>query len=398
MADLVQDTRLQFKRASAEYWETNNPVLLQGEPGYVNDLKDYKIGDGSTAWNDLPYTNDNAYNFIINGGFDVWQRGTTFTSSSILTGEFSADRWRIEWTPSIACNFVVSRQELEPESIHDATDIVAETGYEGKYFFRYDLNTGGIGDNNKLMRQPIEDVRTFSNQYVTFSFYARADIDSNTTDSISNRELQFSLQQHFTSTDSVETHRANASLTSEWQRFSETFFIPSIEGKTIDQVSYINATIFFPYQNYDNTTGFVIDVWGVQVEPSNVIGKSFRRNSPNIALEVASCQRYYSASRTIGSSGSVSNGYINYQAVAATTNANWHTVFLPQYMRSTPTVSVYYSATSGVVYDYGLASNTAAATTDVTSQSFTVYISGSSSGGGNRIRFGWEADAELDRV
>ena len=32
-------------------------------------------------------------NFIINGGFDFWQRGTTFTSPSSWT--YSADRWLV---------------------------------------------------------------------------------------------------------------------------------------------------------------------------------------------------------------------------------------------------------------------------------------------------------------
>lgn len=35
--------------------EAANPVLLKGEVVYESDTRKHKIGDGSTAWNDLPY-------------------------------------------------------------------------------------------------------------------------------------------------------------------------------------------------------------------------------------------------------------------------------------------------------------------------------------------------------
>lgn len=37
-------------------WETNNPILLKGESGNVDDNPNlYKIGDGTSRWNDLPF-------------------------------------------------------------------------------------------------------------------------------------------------------------------------------------------------------------------------------------------------------------------------------------------------------------------------------------------------------
>ena len=55
MAEVVLKTIFQLKRGTLEAWGRNNPVLRQGEPGYVLDTGKLKIGDGSTAWNDLPY-------------------------------------------------------------------------------------------------------------------------------------------------------------------------------------------------------------------------------------------------------------------------------------------------------------------------------------------------------
>lgn len=47
--------RIQQRRDTAARWAQYNPVLLEGESGYVTDNPNqYKIGDGIHAWNDLP--------------------------------------------------------------------------------------------------------------------------------------------------------------------------------------------------------------------------------------------------------------------------------------------------------------------------------------------------------
>jgi hypothetical protein len=50
-------TRIQIRRDTSIAWETNNPVLALGEPGLETDTFIVKYGDGSTAWNSLPYAN-----------------------------------------------------------------------------------------------------------------------------------------------------------------------------------------------------------------------------------------------------------------------------------------------------------------------------------------------------
>src|SRR6266568_118005 len=47
--------RFQFFNAPAATWTGNNPVLLQSEMGIESDTQKFKIGDGVTAWNSLPY-------------------------------------------------------------------------------------------------------------------------------------------------------------------------------------------------------------------------------------------------------------------------------------------------------------------------------------------------------
>lgn len=46
---------IQFKRGLASRWEELNPILEAGQPGFVTDENRLKIGDGITAWNELPY-------------------------------------------------------------------------------------------------------------------------------------------------------------------------------------------------------------------------------------------------------------------------------------------------------------------------------------------------------
>lgn len=47
--------RIQFRRDTIANWTKANPILMEGEVGYVTDNPNqYKIGDGVHAWNDLP--------------------------------------------------------------------------------------------------------------------------------------------------------------------------------------------------------------------------------------------------------------------------------------------------------------------------------------------------------
>lgn len=72
--------RIQFRRDTKSRWAEINPVLMEGEVGLEVDTQNIKMGDGSTAWNDLEYgvgysnvTNDpgNNENLVIS------QKGVT---------------------------------------------------------------------------------------------------------------------------------------------------------------------------------------------------------------------------------------------------------------------------------------------------------------------------------
>lgn len=48
-------TKIQLRRDTAANWTANNPTPASGEPCFETDTGKFKIGDGTTAYNNLPY-------------------------------------------------------------------------------------------------------------------------------------------------------------------------------------------------------------------------------------------------------------------------------------------------------------------------------------------------------
>lgn len=55
MATKTLNTKIVMRNDTAAKWTEQNSVLLKGEFGVENDTNKFKIGDGTTAWNDLAY-------------------------------------------------------------------------------------------------------------------------------------------------------------------------------------------------------------------------------------------------------------------------------------------------------------------------------------------------------
>jgi hypothetical protein len=49
------NARIQLRRGKAAFWASENPILHSGEPGYETNTTRWKLGNGVTPWNDLPY-------------------------------------------------------------------------------------------------------------------------------------------------------------------------------------------------------------------------------------------------------------------------------------------------------------------------------------------------------
>lgn len=48
-------TRIQFRRGTAAEWTSANPILAEGELGLELDTRRFKVGVGTTSWNNIEY-------------------------------------------------------------------------------------------------------------------------------------------------------------------------------------------------------------------------------------------------------------------------------------------------------------------------------------------------------
>ena len=153
-------------------------------------------------------------NKFINGNFDVWQRGTSRTASG-----FASDRWRLGIVGNSQCTF--SQQSFALGQ----TDVP----FNPKYYQRAVVTAGSSANSYVLFNQRIEDVRTFQGETVTVSFWAKAD---------AVKDFALEPYQFFGSTSTggsagVSTTPQTITLSTTWTKYTKTFSIPSITGKTL---------------------------------------------------------------------------------------------------------------------------------------------------------------------
>jgi hypothetical protein len=235
----------------------------------VGSNGDTLVADSSTSTG-LRYTGNYAAgkNKVINGDFNIWQRGTTFSTNNVYT----ADRWYV--TGDGSPTFTLSQQTFTA-----GTAPVA--GYEGQYFARYAVTSAG-GSTYRQLQQQIEDVRTFAGQTITISFWAR--INSGT---VTGNYVRWNQIFGSGGSATVNGSSNNFTLTSSWQRFTLTTSVTSISGKTIGTSSYLGLDFVMPF-----TTTMSVDFWGVQVETGSV-ATAFQTATGTLQGELAACQRYY---------------------------------------------------------------------------------------------------------
>lgn len=51
--------KIQIRRGNLSEWTDANPILAVGEIGYVKDRNEFKFGDGTSTWSQLPYASNN---------------------------------------------------------------------------------------------------------------------------------------------------------------------------------------------------------------------------------------------------------------------------------------------------------------------------------------------------
>jgi len=286
-------------------------------------------------------------NAVINGNFDVWQRGTSF---STFAGEYTADRW-------FADGATVTGTITQQAFTLGQTNVPNEP----TYFLRYDATTAGTG---QALGQRIESVRTFAGKTINVSFYAKAASGFSPT--------AINIIQNFGTGGSPSTAVttevvATPSITTSWQKFTYSVAVPSISTKTLGS----NGDDYLEL-NFDLSDAIItFDIAQVQVEEGNV-ATDYEMKS--VGEEFRDCQRYYQVNDVqqyaYPNADTATSRLINIQYYVVMRGAATVTITTPTNWSTGPT------ATDGSIYGVQINGTGAATTT-------AVYCEG------------WTADAEL---
>lgn len=324
---------------------TQIPFQIQGASGQTADLQQWDHVNGTPLARvdstglmysqQSPVVNRDGFNaggknYVINGGFDIWQRGTTFTTDGVYT----ADRFKVSTNGGAG---TTTRQLSGIPGIQYCQRIQRNSGTS---------STAGLFGGYALGP---EDVIPLQSKVVTLSAYVRAGANYSSASSL----LFFGVNwgtgaggQVFAPLTNDQV-LANPSFTigTGWQRISFTMTIPA----TATELR------FYPYYYQTGTAGAAdyFDWTGVQLELGSA-PTAFSRYGGGYAGELAACQRYFQAL----SWGPTYNTAIHSGHFWSSTKS-LGTLHLKTTMRSTPAVTLS-SASHITVYSanatYGVSS------------------------------------------
>jgi hypothetical protein len=219
-------------------------------------------------------------NYLINGAFDVWQRGTAAFSSA----QYTSDQFKMERAGS---TFSLTRQSFALGNVIP--------GYEAAGYVQIAVTSSAGASNFVHTRQTVESVRRLAGQTATLSFWAKADVACNTS-------IEF-CQEFGTggspSSGILGIGSQLIALTTSWARYSVTVSIPSISGKTLgtnndDCLSvrfWLDAGSSFNSRSASlGQQSRTFSFWGIQLE-AGPVATPFEHRS--YGEELALCQRYY---------------------------------------------------------------------------------------------------------
>lgn len=299
-------------------------LLTPGETRLAKDTNILWQWNGS-SWVALSGSNTNVSdagrNALINGSFDIWQRGTS-ANVAANTRTFLADRWSLNTGNGTA---TMSQVTLQPPSV------------TARYAAQIQMSAVSSSGSNPLLEQRIEHYETFSGQTVTLSFWARVTSGSATVNgqvvqnagatgyiaSCPNGGILNGSMNQCTWTGSAQT------LTTTWQRFTQTFTLGDVSagGGSPGGTDYLAADLVFPLNNY-----FTVQVAQVQLEAgASATAFDYRP----VAEEMLLCMRYYEA-YTSGAAGD----NVSYYTSTNTSYTFERSIAFRVVKRATPTVTL----------------------------------------------------------
>ena len=227
-------------------------------------------------------------NKIINGNFDIWQRGTSFTASG-----YGADRWRSYYTGGTTTAYTRQAFTLGQTDVPDNPE----------FYTRLVVTSDSSADARASFNQKIEDVRTFAGQTVTVSFWAKAD---------SVKNIAIELLQFFGTGGSPSSYVTATpqkfALSTTWTKYTKTFSVPSISGKTLgtNNNDYIDLAFWMDAgSDYNSRTSSLGNQSGtfefaqVQIEKGSSATDFEQKTKTATELD---CFRYYQRHERLGGS------------------------------------------------------------------------------------------------
>ena len=201
-------------------------------------------------------------NIVMNGAFQVWQRGTSFTADA---DAFGADRWAITRPNQTVTKEIASIGNIRCNSMKMLkTGGGAITGY-------YSIEDGtGVSAGGSL----------FNGKTLTLSYYARA---SGSFDNNGQVWLYYNNKS-----TSVQVATCTDSLSTSWTKFTHTFTMPT-NTQTYANVYSLTLSLIRALDGNVGNSDWV-EVAQVQLEESPV-ATDFEHRS--YGEELALCQRYY---------------------------------------------------------------------------------------------------------
>ncbi len=258
-------------------------------------------------------------NKIINGGFDIWQRDESQTSS----GYGSDDRWQ-----NIHAGTTKTHQRVGFELYQ--SDVPGNPAYHSRTDF-----SAGTGDGDYCQKiQVIEGVKTLAGKKATLTFYARSPAGT-------ELKLATRLYQSFgtggSPSASVTIEPALHTLETEWKKFTRVIDIPSIDGKTLGSNGDDGLGVSFwfdagsdhdgPSASIGHQSG-IIDIARVSLVEGDATAEDDPFSPRHLTQEEALCCRYFEVLNAYIIGNTTLNGFVG------------GTVWFKSAKRTWPTVSV----------------------------------------------------------
>ena len=227
----------------------------------------------SSASTGVSWGGPQSFNPVINSGFDIWQRGTSFSASGLY---YFADRWQQNnGGTAITCSRV---------SATDATYLP-----NIQYAARIQRTASSSSTATVYLGTSLESANSipFAGKQVTISWYARVGALFSGGSSVSlvlysGTGTDQNINSGFTGSTAVAN--TGGTLSANWQRFTAT-------GTVSSSATQLGFSFNWTPSGTAGATDY-LDFTGVQIDLGPV-ALPYRRTGGTLQGELSLCQRYY---------------------------------------------------------------------------------------------------------